>query len=59
MGCALFYRNREQQEAKTEMKKFEERMETLREELRRERDVSHRKTSKDINEVGFHYHVII
>ena len=44
-------RNREQQEWKLEMRRFEERMETMREELRQERDRSQRKTSKDIGEV--------
>ncbi|XP_052226165.1 coiled-coil domain-containing protein 150-like isoform X2 [Dreissena polymorpha] len=44
-------KNREQQEWKVEMRKFEERMDSLREELRRERDVSNKKNSKDIGEI--------
>lgn len=47
----MYYRNREQQEWKVEMRRFEERMENLREELRQERDKSQRKTTKDIAEV--------
>ncbi|XP_060580198.1 coiled-coil domain-containing protein 150-like isoform X3 [Ruditapes philippinarum] len=44
-------KNREQQEWKVEMRRFEERMENLREELRQERDKSQRKTTKDIAEI--------
>lgn len=44
-------KNREQQEWKLEMRRFEERMENLREELRQERDKSQRKTTKDIAEI--------
>ena len=40
-----------QQEWKFEMKQFEERMESLREELKKERDKSLKKNSRDISEV--------
>ena len=40
-----------QQEWKFEMKQFEERMENLREELKKERDKSLKKNSRDISEV--------
>lgn len=44
-------KNREQQEWKVEIRRFEERMESLREELRQERDKSQKKTTKDIAEI--------
>ncbi|KAL4221302.1 hypothetical protein ACF0H5_019565 [Mactra antiquata] len=44
-------KNKEQQEWKVEMRRFEERMETMREDLRQERDKSQRKTTKDIAEI--------
>lgn len=47
-------RNKEQEEWKREMRKFEERMEALRGDLKKERDKSQRKNLKDIGEVNIH-----
>nr|XP_034335866.1 coiled-coil domain-containing protein 150 isoform X9 [Crassostrea gigas] len=43
--------NKEQEEWKREMRKFEERMEALRGDLKKERDKSQRKNLKDIGEI--------
>ena len=47
----IAYRNREQQEWKIEMKRFEDRMDSVKEELKKEREMSQRKTTRDIGEV--------
>jgi methylase of polypeptide subunit release factors len=47
----VLYRNKEQEEWKQEMRKFEERMEALRGDLKKERDKSQKKNIKDISEV--------
>lgn len=44
-------KNKEQEEWKREMRKFEERMEALRGDLKKERDKSQRKNLKDIGEI--------